>query len=201
MIGDFGIQQRIKSDPLTQEEYYLIGAMFNLAHLRMGGDADKFRVMDFLIDPVTPEEHAAVKRAYDKAYGENWKPDTEVYWSEDENAPISCEGVRHVFYALKREALRLKLLESLDSELMRQLEAIEIPMHSVTDLRAAIKKAKKDIEDAWDMPSLASLFSEPEGFMRTKGNFASMDRKRFYKQNHDPKQKRMAQHRNFRRKM
>lgn len=200
MIGDFSVINRIKNDPLTQEEYYLIGAMFNLAHLRMRGDVEKFNVHDFLSDPVTPEEHDAVKRAYDKAYGGNWKPDTEVYWSEDENAPITSEQVRHVFYALKKEAYKLILRGNMRTELMTKLEEIEIPMHTVDNMRELLKEVR-GMDAQWDSAYLKRMFSEPEGFMKTKGNFASMDRKRFYKQNHDPKQARMAQHRNFRRKM
>lgn len=201
MIG-MSMQERIKDHALTREETYLVGLMLGLAHLRQK-ENEKFTAHTFLNDPATPEEIELEQKCRAFSDAENFK-ENEVYWHEVENAPITAHHVRYMFLAIQKECIRKNYsAKDFGGILFEKLMAYDVPMHDHIEMRERMAELKK-IQEKWEADSIVSrLFTEPEAFRLTKGtgNFASMDRKRFYRQNASPKHARMSQHRNFRRKM
>jgi hypothetical protein len=201
MIG-IGFEQRISDAPLSKEEYYLAGVMLGLGFLR-NKEEKKFRIFDLLEDPVTEEEIALAKRYRDKVDDPNWK-ETDIFWVEEENAPLGAQQVRSLFIHMQREAIRKNYCDQpiAKSEIFQKLIAMDVAVLSIADAKEQIRILAKQMEGHWDGETIRTWFSEPEAFREQKGNgsFASMNRRQFYKQNHNPKMQRMTQ-RQFRRKM
>jgi hypothetical protein len=202
MIG-IGFEQRISDKPLSKEEYYLAGVMLGLGCLRSENDGHKFRIFHLLEDAKTEEEIALVKRYRDMVDAPEWK-ETDIFWIEEENAPLGAQQVRTLFHHLQREAIRKGYCDQpvAENEIFKQLIALDIEILSIETAREQIRQLAKQMEGQWGTESIRSLFTEPEAFREQKGNgnFASMNRRQFYKQNHNPKMQRMTQ-RQFRRKM
>lgn len=201
MIG-VSFEQRISDAPLSKEEYYLAGVMLGLGFLR-NKEEKKFRILDLLEDPDTEEEIALAKRYRDKVDDPEWK-DTDIFWVEEENAPLGAQQIRSLFISIQREIAHKNYRDQpiAKSEIFQKLIAMDVVVLSITDAREQIRVLAKQMETQWGSESIRSLFTEPEAFRDTKGNgnFASMNRRQFYKQNHNPKMQRMTQ-RQFRRKM
>ncbi|AXG66792.1 hypothetical protein HOU08_gp066 [Dickeya phage vB_DsoM_JA29] len=199
MIG-LSLEQRVKDGVLSQEEYYVAGVMLGLGFLRYD-ENKKFRVLDMLTDPITDEEKAMQQRYHEKAFGADWKP-TDIFWIEEENSPLGAQQVRHLIYVVQCEIAKKNWIEDpiANNEIFQRVVKIEIEFYSIESAREEIRKLAKQMEQGY-VESAFSYFHEPEAFRPTKGNFASMDRKRIYRQNHNPKHTRMSQYKNYRRKM
>lgn len=200
MIG-IGFEQRISDKPLSKEEYYLAGVMLGLGAIR--SVENKFSIYHLLEDAKTDHEIALVKRYRDKVDDPEWK-ETDIFWIEEENAPLGAQQVRTLFHHLQCEAARKGYCDQPISEndIFKRLVALDIEILSIETARQQIRELAKQLDTQWGTESIRALFTEPEAFREQKGNgnFASMNRRQFYKQNHNPKMQRMTQ-RQFRRKM
>lgn len=199
MIG-VSFEQRISDSALTADEYYLASVMFSMGFMRHD-DEKKFSIMSMLRDPETEQEKEVQQKHFKKCYEDDFVP-KETFWVEEENSPIGASQIRHLFIIMQREVIGKNWTEQpiAKNDLFQRLMKIDVVIMDISDAREQLSRMAKELSWGSESSALSSLFREPEAFRKPKGNFASMDRKRFYRQTGVAKHARM-QHKNFRRKM
>lgn len=187
--------ERISNDPLTPDEYYLASMMFSLGFMRYK-DEPKLLIVNMISDPNTDAEKDIQKKHFEYAYSDAYVA-KDMFWIEEENSPICAQQVRQVFHELKKEIGRKVNL--CHNDIFKRLMSLEINVMGIADARELMRQANINAH-SWNERERIDFLREPEAFRKSRGNFASMDRKRVYSKTGDKKFASMNS-RSFRRKM
>lgn len=187
------LDDRISSDPLEKEEFFMFHRIMTLVDMRTPEGTEIKGASQFFAEPVTPEEIEVVERIEAEAAEEKDWHFPIVYILGKEHTEVDVKSVRMILYAMQNFIDRFPkedIRGIKESELYNRLQDLKIKMRSLDELA----ELKRQFKDAWGGETpYAKHTKDPEAFMAVKGNRAFMDRKKHYKT--PPKHQQKMMHR------